>query len=680
VFVFSGYSQTNDPVKMKCTIVNIDGSVTFYWENPTIPTDFGEFVFYHSNDGINFTEIGTTASSIINNYTHLTTAGNNSQQFYYIDMVLQSGESIISDTIGTIYFQLDNNDPDFNQADLYWTRVANPLPDGSSSDYQIYWDYPDGNWKLIANSSEDNYSMPVNVCKDSINFKIELENSFCSSVSNIRGNWFKDVGYPEIPVFDSVSVVNSQAVLGWTPSESQDVIGYILYTYESNTWQEFDTVYGINNTFFVDDFFDPCEISKEYAIAAIDSCGNKGEGSFLQPQKPIFFYDIGFNVCKRQDTLIWEQYENSTPEIENYLVWRSVNGSDFEQTADINPNPGSNPPDGISANQMWYIDEDIIPGNTYQYYVQAIFGDRSSTSCIKEISTYSYRIPENLYLANADVQPDNIIELQINVDTDVNECTWEIYRSAAGSSQIDLISSISYADLISNPIIYDDSESQPQQNSYNYYTIVKDSCDIKTIESNILKTIYLSGEKPDTQTNLLQWTEFEGWETEVEKYYIYRISSNDDGLSPIDSVSANTFSYEDIIDESLATNGKFSYWVEAKQTQGGTYNFQSLSRSNRIDLFLESNIFFANAFRPNSTISTNNVFRPVFNFFSGSNYEFMIYNRWGQLIYETSNVQDGWDGTYEGQKQSSALYIYRLTYINIYGKNIELKGSFMLVD
>jgi len=665
---------------MKCVVVNADGSVTFYWENPVIPGDFSKFIYYHSNDGINFSKLDSSSVSTTDFYTHSTTAGNSSQQFYFVDIVSQSGISSPSDTVGSIFFQLDNNAPDFNKADLYWTKISEPPPDGSNGQYKIYWDYPDGNWKLISSSTSDNYSFDINVCSDSINFKIELENSFCNSVSNVRGNWFKNKELPSIIELDSVSTLNSEAVLGWTPSPELDIIGYIIYREDQGTLKAFDTIYGIDNALYLDKSIDPCEISKKYAIAALDSCGNYGEGSFLQPQKPIFIYEIAYNVCERQDTLVWEQYENSSPQLDNYFVWRSTNGGNFEKIATLDPNPTPDPPDGINNNQMWYIDEGIIPGNIYQYYVQASFGNRTSSSCIKEIASYSYKIPQHLYLANADVFPDNQIQLSVDVDVDVFSCTWEIYRSEEANPQIDLIKSINFNELQSNPLVYNDNDANPEISHYQYYTIVKDSCKIKVIESNILKTIHLSGSKVDEQTNLLEWNEFEGWETEVEKYFIYRISSIDDGSVPFDSVDAFTFSYEDKIDASLATNGKFTYWVQAKQVSGGQYDYKARSNSNRIDLFLESNIFFPSAFKPSSAISTNSEFKPIFNFFSGSNYNFMIYNRWGQLIFETSETDKGWNGTYHNQKQSSGLYIYRLTYQNVYGQNIERNGSFMLVN
>jgi gliding motility-associated-like protein len=35
-----------------------------------------------------------------------------------------------------------------------------------------------------------------------------------------------------------------------------------------------------------------------------------------------------------------------------------------------------------------------------------------------------------------------------------------------------------------------------------------------------------------------------------------------------------------------------------------------------------------------------------------------VYNQWGQFIYESLNVQSGWDGTYKGEIQPNGVYVY----------------------
>lgn len=41
---------------------------------------------------------------------------------------------------------------------------------------------------------------------------------------------------------------------------------------------------------------------------------------------------------------------------------------------------------------------------------------------------------------------------------------------------------------------------------------------------------------------------------------------------------------------------------------------------------------------------------------------FRIYNRWGQLWYETNNQTDGWNGTYRDTQQEIGVYVYTLVF------------------
>jgi large repetitive protein len=56
-----------------------------------------------------------------------------------------------------------------------------------------------------------------------------------------------------------------------------------------------------------------------------------------------------------------------------------------------------------------------------------------------------------------------------------------------------------------------------------------------------------------------------------------------------------------------------------------------------------------------------------------------IFNRWGQLLYESRDIYDGWDGTYHGVQQPSGVYMYLLEAEGINGKIIQQKGNITLL-
>ncbi|OQP57252.1 hypothetical protein A3860_11900 [Niastella vici] len=58
---------------------------------------------------------------------------------------------------------------------------------------------------------------------------------------------------------------------------------------------------------------------------------------------------------------------------------------------------------------------------------------------------------------------------------------------------------------------------------------------------------------------------------------------------------------------------------------------------------------------------------------------FRIYNRWGQIIFETKTLNDGWNGTWNGALQQTGTYIWVAEGIDLLGNTIRDKGSFVLI-
>ena len=77
--------------------------------------------------------------------------------------------------------------------------------------------------------------------------------------------------------------------------------------------------------------------------------------------------------------------------------------------------------------------------------------------------------------------------------------------------------------------------------------------------------------------------------------------------------------------------------------------------------------YIPNAFSPNGD-GKNDVF-----FIEGIQETFVnlkIFNRWGELFYDSNNIRDGWDGTFQGKAAKEDIYVYVLKYIQ---SNVEKK-------
>jgi gliding motility-associated-like protein len=83
------------------------------------------------------------------------------------------------------------------------------------------------------------------------------------------------------------------------------------------------------------------------------------------------------------------------------------------------------------------------------------------------------------------------------------------------------------------------------------------------------------------------------------------------------------------------------------------------------------------AFSPNND-GKNDVFKPLIGA-PITNYRMQIWNRWGQLVFETRDISKGWDGKYLSELQQNGAYIYYFTLTDPDGVFIEKKGTLILI-
>lgn len=79
-----------------------------------------------------------------------------------------------------------------------------------------------------------------------------------------------------------------------------------------------------------------------------------------------------------------------------------------------------------------------------------------------------------------------------------------------------------------------------------------------------------------------------------------------------------------------------------------------------IPIYNEFGIFVPNTFTPDAD-ELNNIFKPILSHPEEvSRYSLTIYNRWGELIFESKNVNFGWDGTYLNRIVQEGVYTWKI--------------------
>lgn len=120
----------------------------------------------------------------------------------------------------------------------------------------------------------------------------------------------------------------------------------------------------------------------------------------------------------------------------------------------------------------------------------------------------------------------------------------------------------------------------------------------------------------------------------------------------------------------INTVGAFYLTVKDFNNCSGTDTI-NIQRANCIPIGIP------NAFTPDGN-SLNEGFKPVINQTIKA-FSFIVFNRYGQTVFETRDYAKGWDGTLNGKKQPSGSYVYRIKYTNIFGAEIVENGTVLLI-
>ena len=108
-------------------------------------------------------------------------------------------------------------------------------------------------------------------------------------------------------------------------------------------------------------------------------------------------------------------------------------------------------------------------------------------------------------------------------------------------------------------------------------------------------------------------------------------------------------------------------------TQGGKYevcltatnaNGCAASVCKNIIVLEEILIYVPNAFTPNED-NRNDYFSPILSGVKEDTYTLRIFNRWGAVVFETTDIKKGWDGTINGAPAKTDTYVWRIDVTDI---------------
>lgn len=157
---------------------------------------------------------------------------------------------------------------------------------------------------------------------------------------------------------------------------------------------------------------------------------------------------------------------------------------------------------------------------------------------------------------------------------------------------------------------------------------------------------------------------------------------NDTIVCPNTMITLNAFTpnatylwQNNTTNSTLNTNQAGLYWVEV--TVDHCSDRDSMMIVNK-DSNCNCNVYIPNAFSPNNDLN-NDEFRLV-NTDQIELVLFRIYNRWGQLVFETDNEKNGWNGMFKSTPAENGTYFYLVQYrCMLTNTEMNIKGDINLL-
>lgn len=452
------------------------------------------------------------------------------------------------------------------------------------------------------------------------------------------------------PAIEYVSVVpdSNSVFIQWTPSSTINFKGYNIYEYDSPYISGGDTIFftdSLRNVLFK---YDTVTI-RAVTLAMSTVKGTLREVLSILNHRTVFL-TTAVDSCAHTITLTWTKYIGWDVEKYEIYVYKPNN------SLSLGVNTGSD---------TTFVIENFEFGQPYSYYVAA-FQKTNNQPFISNSNRVDINISgplaPTITADNANFTSNNKVEVQFSLTpTPVNNFIYHVTKSVYPDSGFQVFTEKSSVNSYQSITISDTAFATTY---YRIEWLLKNDCEKGVnLTNNVATAIVPKIENNDKFINL-QWDKYLGWGDNVQ-YNIFRNGSKIES-----EISGTTIS--DPISDLMGKNmpDEVCYYIEAK-------GVNSVSKSATVCINVENSIFIPEGFTPNGN-DVNRVFKPWFAF-TPISYSLVIFNRFGFKVFETKNIDNGWEGNYNGKPALDGVYVYFITFKTSSGKTVEKSGNLSLI-
>lgn len=328
-------------------------------------------------------------------------------------------------------------------------------------------------------------------------------------------------------------------------------------------------------------------------------------------------------------------------------------------------------------------------GKKYKFSIEALY--KAPTPNDVQVTIYSPEIeviPNSVSklppktIGTVSVLNASAIRVNIYEATGTLEEKYIFYKAESGSDNYTKIKE-------TDDNFYEDLSVEPEKTQYCYKVQYTDKCGNESDLSPAFCSVFLTSK----QANTLNWTPFvipdpnnSASNGQQIEYFVEWVDENGLAIQSITRTSQTSADVMTAIDNALSdpdAKGRVTFRVNAVQRAAILVNgvitlFPFTVSSNTYTFITPAQIYVPNTFTPNGD-SMNEIFIVQGRFISTFN--MLIYDRWGKPIFESKNLNDGWNGT---EVDGSTLappgnYAYKIWGEDTAGQKFEKIGSVLLL-
>lgn len=681
----------NDPADLRCIAVEDNDIILTWIPVPDLGGTFQGYQVFTSTNGSPYVPFGLRITNRLQNTYPITginfpRPGINSLKFY-IQTQYAGGINVSSDTLQAMELKLAKHSG--NSAGVLTWNLMRPtaLPtwdnkyDIDRSIRVVQTPALPYNWtKSFAEPaySSTTFSDTIVRCNSRVDYRVELPDaSGCISKSNITGDILADLTGPTTMTYSSITVGKGAlkgTELNWALHSDGSVVKYLLVHQDvSGIEVPIDTVSSITTKYQdLNSSRDPGKGRQCYLITTIDSCGNSQGAT---ERHCTMFLSSTLDNCEGEITLKWTPYEGWAS-VDSYKVYMSSSSDTIYRQIGI-----------VSGTDSTFVRGNLSSLESYNFYVEALDASGLLFSHSNELENISFQMAgatKFAHVRSASILSQNEVELRLLVDRKSPIKHLNVYRGLSRSGPFKKVKReeppLSVLDTF---FTISDATGKPYQFPYVYFIEVIDTCNMPVIQSNKFRTIYLSGTSDKNQMKSdITWLNnvaVDSTAVEEDHYLVYRYINNKRSRLPIRIRNVDANFFQDDLQDFVHQGDRFCYDVKLVQYNSKTFDYTDTSSSNTICFEHEADVFIPNTFTPNDD-GINETWRPITSYVVPvQNYHLMIFNRFGKLVFETTDPLEGWDGTEEDTEAAVGQYAYRYFIKTVHGSTVEKKGNFSLV-